>query len=76
MFGSQKITSDLAGLTKQGCPSACTISGCVIAAGRPLCFHPCGSGVPSNFKHDPAVQKIYAEACAALGVTNKHEVST
>ena len=71
-----KGRKDLAGITKQGCPSACTIDHCVIAAGRPWCFHPCGSGVPSNFKHDPAVLKVYADACVALGVTNKHETAT
>jgi hypothetical protein len=70
-----KGRKDLAGITRQGCPTACTIERCVIA-GRPLCFHPCGSGVPSNFKHDPAVLKIYAEACVALGVDNKHEIAT
>jgi hypothetical protein len=62
--------SDLAGIKKDSCPSACRIDHCVIAAGRPLCFHPCGSGVPFNCKHDPAVQKIYAEACTVLGVKN------
>jgi hypothetical protein len=75
MSGLQK-TAQLAGMTKHNCPAACTVDSCVIAAGRPFCFHPCGSGVPFNFKGDPAVQKVYAEACAALGISNKNEIES
>jgi hypothetical protein len=67
--------SDLAGIRKDSCPAACNVNHCVIAAGRPFCFHPCGSGVPFNFKNDPAIQKIYAEACTMLGVKNLHEIT-
>jgi hypothetical protein len=67
--------NNLAGISKVDCPAACTVDSCVIAAGRPFCFHPCGSGVPFNFKNDPAIQKIYAEACTVLGVPNKNVVT-
>ena len=67
--------TNLAGLTKVDCAAACNANGCVIAAGKPYCFHPCKTGVPFNFKDDPAIQKIYADACAALGVPNKNVVA-
>ena len=50
-------------------------TGCVIADGKPHCMHPCKGGVPFNFKNDPAIQKIYADACSALGVPNKNVVT-
>jgi hypothetical protein len=64
----------LSGLTKVDCAIGCTPTGCVIADGKPHCMHPCKGGVPFNFKNDPAIQKIYADACSALGVQNKHQV--
>jgi hypothetical protein len=73
MFATKDRT-DLAGISKTACPTACNIERCVISAGRPLCFHPCGSGVPFNFKNDPEIQKIYADACKILDVRNKHEI--
>jgi hypothetical protein len=65
----------LAGLTRADCAVGCTASGCVIADGRPHCMHPCKSGVPSTFKDDPTIQKLYADACGALGIQNKHLVT-
>ncbi len=65
----------LAGLTKVDCPIGCNADGCVIGAGKPHCMHPCKGGVPFNFKNDPAIQKIYTEACTVLGVPNKNVVT-
>jgi hypothetical protein len=67
--------NSLAGITRNSCPTGCSIDHCLLAAGRPFCFHPCGSGVPFNLKNDPAIQKLYADACAALGVKNRNEVA-
>jgi hypothetical protein len=67
--------SKLAGLTKVDCAAGCSTDGCVIAAGKPLCFHPCKGGVQAKFKDDPSIQKIYAEACTVLGVSNKNLVT-
>jgi hypothetical protein len=65
--------SDLAGIRKDSCPSACNVTGCVIAVGLPLCMHPCMSGVPHSHKDNPAIQKMYARACTVLGVKNINE---
>jgi len=62
---------ELAGLTRQNCATACSESGCVLAAGRPLCFHPCKGGAPEKFATDPKIQKLQAEARELLGV-KKH----
>ena len=67
--------SDLAGIRKDSCPTACNLNHCVIGAGRPLCMHPCMSGVPHQHKNDAAIQKIYAQACTVLGVKNVHEIT-
>jgi hypothetical protein len=67
--------SKLAGITKVDCPVACSVDGCVVAAGKPYCMHPCKGGVPYNFKNDPAIQKTYADACSALGVADKNMVT-
>jgi hypothetical protein len=67
--------SKLAGITKVDCPVGCNVNGCVVAAGHPFCMHPCKGGVPYNFKNDPAIQKTYSDACAALGVPNKNLVT-
>jgi hypothetical protein len=67
--------SKLAGLTKVDCAAGCNADGCVIADGKPFCMHPCKGGVPFKFKNDPAIQKIYTEACTALGVPNKNMVT-
>jgi hypothetical protein len=67
--------SNLAGLTKVDCAAGCKADGCVIAGGKPHCMHPCKGGVPFNFKDDPAIQKIYADACSAIGVPNKNLVT-
>ncbi len=67
--------SKLAGLTKNDCAIGCSATGCVIADGRQHCMHPCKGGVPFTFKDDPAIQKLYADACMALGVQNKNVVS-
>jgi hypothetical protein len=62
----------LDGLTKVDCAIGCDAKSCVIAAGRAHCMHPCKGGVPYNFKNDPVIHKIYADACTALGVKNKN----
>jgi hypothetical protein len=64
--------SKLAGLTKIDCPTGCNADGCVIAAGHPHCMHPCKGGVPQAFKNDASIQKTFADACSALGVSNKN----
>lgn len=67
--------SKLSGFSRVDCPIGCSINGCVIADGKPFCMHPCKGGVPFNFKNDPEIQKLYAEACSALGVPNKNVVT-
>jgi hypothetical protein len=64
--------SKLTGLSKTDCAAGCSVNGCVIADGHPHCMHPLKGGVPFNFKNDPAIQKLYTDACSALGVKNKH----
>ncbi|PDT57105.1 hypothetical protein CO678_35085 [Bradyrhizobium diazoefficiens] len=59
------------GLTREECASACSEKGCVLAVGRPFCFHPCKGGVPKAFKDDPEAQAIQADARAALGIKLK-----
>ena len=63
-----------AGITKKDCPTGCTAEQCVISK-RPFCFHPFKGGMSFAFS-DPAVRSAYAEACAALGVQNIHQVET
>jgi hypothetical protein len=65
--------SNLAGIRKTSCPTACNVNHCVIEAGLPLCMHPCMSGVPHQHKNDPTIQKVYARACTVLGVKNINE---
>jgi hypothetical protein len=67
--------SKLAGLTRVDCGAGCTESGCVIADGRPRCVHPLKAGVPFDLKNDPSIQKLYADACTALGIPNKNVVA-
>jgi len=66
--------SNLTGITKLDCATACNVDGCVIAAGRPQCMHPLKGGVPHHCKNDPAIQQLYGQACAVLGVRNVHEI--
>jgi hypothetical protein len=65
-----------AGLTKENCATACNETGCVLAAGRPQCMHPCKGALPRNLKDDPALLKLRADACAHLGVKNTHVLET
>ena len=67
--------SKLTGLTKVDCAASCSATGCVIADGRPQCMHPCKGGVPFTLKNDPAIQRLYADACSALSVPNKNVVA-
>jgi hypothetical protein len=67
--------TNFTGMTRTTCAAACNVDGCVVAAGKPLCMHPCMSGVPHKFKADPEIQTIYAEACVVLGVPNAIEAA-
>jgi hypothetical protein len=68
-------TTDLAGITKLACPPACNAERCVIG-GKPICMHPCMSGVPKRFVNDEAIQHEYDKACLVLKVENIHKMKT
>ena len=59
------------GLSREDCPAACKANGCVLAAGRPFCFHPCKGAVPKAFANDPEAQELQAAARAVLGINLK-----
>lgn len=66
--------SDLRGISKEECATACNADGCVISK-RPFCFHPLKGGMSFAFS-DPVVRAAYDEACTAIGVKNVHQVET
>jgi hypothetical protein len=68
--------SALDGITRADCPKACSINGCVIALGQPVCCHPAKSGLPNNLLNHLAIQASYDAACTVLGVRNIHKVPT
>ncbi|MDB5616597.1 hypothetical protein [Tardiphaga sp.] len=61
--------SDLSGMTRDNCGSACSESGCAIT-GLPRCCHPLKGGLPLSHLQDPEVMAAFGEACAAIGVGN------
>ena len=69
-------TKTLAGITRLECPAACNRDGCVVGLGRPICMHPCKSGIPNNLLNDLAIQESYDSACITWGVRNLHKIPT
>ena len=64
--------SNLAGLTKSQCATACNAKACVIG-GRPRCLHPCFSGIPNELLNDLGIHEAFDQACTALGTRNIHK---
>jgi hypothetical protein len=63
--------TEFAGMTRELCCSACSEKGCVVAGGRPFCFHPCKGGAPKSLAEDPQIQMLQAEARKALGMNTQ-----
>ena len=61
--------SAIEGLTKESCAAGCSVAGCVIG-NSPRCAHPLKGGPPIETFNNPAMQVAFAEACAAIGVSN------
>jgi hypothetical protein len=71
MFAT-KGRADLAGITRDHCPAACSISGGAITGS--VCAHPNKGGVQRACMGDLEILGRYADACKILGVQNKHEI--
>jgi hypothetical protein len=67
-------TKSLEGISRLNCPTACNREACVIGLGRPVCMHPCKSGIPNNLLGDLAIQASYDRACIAVGARNIHKL--
>ena len=61
--------SNLAGLTRENCATACGKDGCIIGNSS-RCAHPLKGGPPLERLNDSAMQAAYDQACAAIGVGN------
>jgi hypothetical protein len=63
--------SNLVGLTRDNCATACNEKGCAIT-GLPRCCHPLKGGPPIDRLNDPAIMAAFANACTAIGVSNAY----
>jgi hypothetical protein len=60
------MKTDFTGMTKSACPKACSKDRCAISF-RPVCVHPCGSGLQQALQSDPDTVERYMDACKLLG---------
>ena len=60
--------TELTGIARNACPSACNVDRCVIS-GKPYCAHPHQSGLQFALKNEESLAR-YDAACKALGIRN------
>jgi hypothetical protein len=68
MFKS--ASSELSGISRLACPSACTAARCAITH-IGVCGHPAKTGLQTALKNDPAIMARFDEARRLLGLNRK-----